>query len=187
MVWCDWEPARWPIATIRPALTPMSPEYQGEPVPSMIWQFVMSISKVDCAGPAEEDKTARGITNEMDAKFRRAMDDEGIIATKPLQDERSQPVSACSDPWLWRRFLICAWLLACLAADGLTAYPSWYEPGFGDPSGADFRLLAESGQYSRAVIPKETFQRYFLGCIEAALSFWLTRVEWFASPVLFYG
>jgi hypothetical protein len=47
----------------------------------------MSISKVDCAGPAEEDKTARGITNEMDAKFRRAMDDEGIIATKPLQDE----------------------------------------------------------------------------------------------------
>src|SRR5580704_15027418 len=35
---------RLPIAAILPARIPMSPEYQGEPVPSMIWPLVMTMS-----------------------------------------------------------------------------------------------------------------------------------------------
>src|SRR5215469_2848008 len=34
-----------PIATIRPLRIPMSPEYQGDPVPSMMWPFLMRTSK----------------------------------------------------------------------------------------------------------------------------------------------
>src|SRR5437762_13847791 len=36
--------ARLPIAAILPSRIPMSPEYQGEPVPSMIWPLVMTMS-----------------------------------------------------------------------------------------------------------------------------------------------
>ena len=37
------------MKTIFPLRIPISPEYQGEPVPSMIRPLVMTISK-DCAG-----------------------------------------------------------------------------------------------------------------------------------------
>jgi hypothetical protein len=46
-------PARFPIEAILPARTPMSPEYQGEPVPSMMWPLVMTMSKV-CGGSGAE-------------------------------------------------------------------------------------------------------------------------------------
>ena len=38
-------PKRLPMAAIRPSRMPTSPEYQGEPVPSTMWPFVMTMSK----------------------------------------------------------------------------------------------------------------------------------------------
>ena len=41
---------RLPMAAIFPSRIPMSPEYHGEPVPSMMWPWVMTRSKAgDCA------------------------------------------------------------------------------------------------------------------------------------------
>src|SRR5437870_9873746 len=49
--------ARLPMATIRPSRIPMSPEYQGEPVPSTICPLVMTMSS-DCAGLAGTEASA---------------------------------------------------------------------------------------------------------------------------------
>src|SRR5436309_9332973 len=50
MVRARRELVRLPIAAILPLRMPMSPEYQGEPVPSMIRPRVMTMSKDgDCA------------------------------------------------------------------------------------------------------------------------------------------
>ena len=38
--------ARLPMAAILPSRTPTSPEYQGEPVPSMMWPLMITRSKV---------------------------------------------------------------------------------------------------------------------------------------------
>ena len=46
-----------PMAAIRPMRMPMSPEYQGEPVPSMMWPLVMTMSK-DCGGDGSDHKAA---------------------------------------------------------------------------------------------------------------------------------
>src|SRR5215813_4142082 len=58
------ESARFPIAAIFPSRMPMSPEYQGEPVPSIMWPFVMTRSN-DCTQlPAEQNRIrARRLTN----------------------------------------------------------------------------------------------------------------------------
>ena len=36
---------RLPMAAIFPSRMPRSPEYQGDPVPSMMWPLVMTMSK----------------------------------------------------------------------------------------------------------------------------------------------
>ncbi len=52
---------RLPMAAIFPSRMPTSPEYQGEPVPSMMWPLVMTRSKavVDCAGSGEVAREAQ--------------------------------------------------------------------------------------------------------------------------------
>ena len=39
-----WRRARLPMAAIWPSRMPTSPQYQGEPVPSMMWPLVMTMS-----------------------------------------------------------------------------------------------------------------------------------------------
>src|SRR5580704_9076978 len=46
---------RLPIAAILPSRIPMSPEYQGEPVPSMMWPLVMTMSNA-AGNPAFTEK-----------------------------------------------------------------------------------------------------------------------------------
>jgi hypothetical protein len=38
---------RLPMAAILPSRIPTSPEYHGEPVPSMMWPLVMTTSKAE--------------------------------------------------------------------------------------------------------------------------------------------
>ena len=45
---------RLPMAAILPSRMPMSPEYQGEPVPSMMWPLVMTRSKAGFGAWARE-------------------------------------------------------------------------------------------------------------------------------------
>src|SRR5437879_2985122 len=53
---------RFPIAAIFPSRIPISPEYQGEPVPSMMWPLMMTISNgcsacLDSTGTIPKSKT----------------------------------------------------------------------------------------------------------------------------------
>ena len=48
---------RLPMAAILPSRMPRSPEYQGEPVPSMMWPLVMTRSKA-AFGREREMRTA---------------------------------------------------------------------------------------------------------------------------------
>jgi len=45
MVRWRWAAERLPMAAIFPSRMPRSPEYHGEPVPSMMWPLVMTMSK----------------------------------------------------------------------------------------------------------------------------------------------
>src|SRR5579864_5957261 len=59
------EAERLPMAAILPSRIPMSPEYHGEPVPSMMWPFVMTMSKEPAVWAGRVD------TNNDDAQKRR--------------------------------------------------------------------------------------------------------------------
>src|ERR1700674_1760557 len=44
---------RFPMATTLPSRIPTSPEYQGDPVPSMMWPLTMTTSNGDASGAAQ--------------------------------------------------------------------------------------------------------------------------------------
>src|SRR5262249_44344889 len=58
---------KFPMAAILPARMPMSPEYHGEPVPSMMWPLVMTTSYVAdvcaCVRPAVNNAKAAANRN----------------------------------------------------------------------------------------------------------------------------
>src|SRR5579863_5061178 len=59
-------PARFPIAAMRPSRMPTSPEYHGEPVPSMMWPWRMTTSNAsppDCRPPEAPDVANRPKSN----------------------------------------------------------------------------------------------------------------------------
>src|SRR5215471_17205265 len=71
---------RLPIAAILPSRIPISPEYHGEPVPSMMWPFVMTISNA-CGVCAHSNPQARTIVNASVIGIRTAKM-EGIVSPR---------------------------------------------------------------------------------------------------------
>src|SRR6266853_31706 len=67
---------RTPIAAMRPSRIPTSPEYHGEPVPSMMCPLVMTRSK----GPSTGPLTARSAAKEQIAKSSRKASERRAVA-----------------------------------------------------------------------------------------------------------